>query len=81
MLTQSFEVSHLEQGLLSLPERLSLFPIFSEVRVDRSLVLCVKFCRSLFVLLSFFLLAFVLSVLLPFTVSDYPFGIFKLLVV
>ena len=34
------------------------------------------FCRSLFVL--FFLLAIVLSVLLRYTVSDYPFGIFKL---
>jgi len=33
------------------------------------------FCRSLFV---FFLLAIVLSVLLPYTDSDYPFGIFKL---
>jgi hypothetical protein len=43
-----------EQGLLSLQERLSLFPIFSEVRVDLSLVFCVMFCRSLFVLLSFF---------------------------
>ena len=29
-------------------------PVFSEVRVVRSLVLCVVFCRSLFVLLSFF---------------------------
>jgi hypothetical protein len=35
------------------------------------------FCRSLFVHLYFFLLAFVLSVL-RFTDSDYPFGIFKL---
>jgi len=33
------------------------------------------FCRSLFVL---FLLAFVLSVLLRFTGSDYSIGIFKL---
>jgi hypothetical protein len=33
------------------------------------------FCRSLFVL---FLLAIVLSALLRFTDSDYPFGIFKL---
>ena len=33
------------------------------------------FCRSLFVL---FNLAIVLSVLLRFTDSDYPFGIFKL---
>ena len=33
------------------------------------------FCRSLFVL---FLLAIMLSVLLRYTDSDYPFGIFKL---
>jgi len=38
------------------------------------------FCRSLFVLLSFFLLAIVLSVLLEFTDSDYPFSIFKLII-
>jgi hypothetical protein len=36
------------------------------------------FCRSLFVPLYFFLLAIVLSVVLRFTDSDYPFGIFKL---
>jgi hypothetical protein len=36
------------------------------------------FCRSLFVLLYFFCLAIVLSVLLRFTDSDYLFGIFKL---
>jgi hypothetical protein len=36
------------------------------------------FCRSLFVLLVFFLLDIVLYVLLRFTDSDYPFGIFKL---
>ena len=36
------------------------------------------FCRSLFVLLYFFLLAIVLFVLLGYTNSDYPFGIFKL---
>ena len=35
-------------------------------------------CRSLFVLLYFFLLVNVLSVLLRLTDSDYPFGIFKL---
>jgi hypothetical protein len=38
----------------------------------------VFFCRSLFVLLYFFLLAIVLSVLLRYTDSDCPFGIFKL---
>ena len=36
------------------------------------------FCRSLFVLLYFFLLAIVLSVLLRYTDSDCHFGIFKL---
>ena len=41
-------------------------------------VLCVMFCRSLFVLLSFFLLAIVLSGIHRFKDSDYPFGIFKL---
>ena len=59
---------------------------FSGVHVARSPVVCVMFCRSLFVLLSFFsfghcvvcslLLVIVLSV--RFTDSDYPFDIFKL---
>ena len=35
------------------PENLSSPPVFSEVRVNRSLVVCVIFCRSLFVLLPF----------------------------
>jgi len=48
---------------------------FSGVRVAGSLVFSVMFCISLFVL---FLLVFVLSVILGFTASDYPFGIFKL---
>jgi hypothetical protein len=52
-------------------------PVFRGVRVTRSLVLCICFVdRYLpFVL---FLLAIVLSVLLRYTDSDYPFGIFKL---
>jgi hypothetical protein len=57
-----------EQELLTLPEHLSSPPVFSGVRITRSLV-----CP--FVL---FLLAIVLSVLLRYTVSDCPFGIFKL---
>ena len=61
-----------EQELLTLPEHLSSPPVFSGViRVTRSLVLCVMFCRSLFVLLYFFLLGIVLSVLLRFTDSGY----------
>ena len=45
-------------------------PDFSVVRVGRSLVFSVVFFRSLFVL---FPLAIMLSVLLRFTASDYPF--------
>jgi hypothetical protein len=50
--------------------------VFSGVRVVRSFIICVVFCRSICVLLSFLVIA--LSVLLPFTASVYPFGIFKL---
>ena len=64
---------HLEQELLILPELLSSPPVFSGVHNARSLVFCVMFCRSSFVL---YLLAIVLSVLLRFTASDYSFGIF-----
>ena len=38
----------------SVPEHLIASPDFSGVRVTRSSVSCVMFCRSLFVLLSFF---------------------------
>ena len=51
---------------------------FNGVRVTRSLVFCVVFCRSLIALLPLFLLTIVLCVLHRFTDSDYPFGIFKL---
>ena len=51
-------------------------PMFSWIRGARSLVFYVMFCRSFFVLC---LLVIVLSVLLRFTASDYPFGIFKLI--
>jgi hypothetical protein len=66
-----------ERELLTLPENLSSPPVFCGVRVARSLVLCVMFCRSLFVLLYFFFwplccLSFDLRILIT------PFGIFKL---
>ena len=52
-LTGTRLVSHVEQELLTLPERRSSpVLVFSGVRVVRSLVFCVIFCRSLFVLLS-----------------------------
>ena len=50
-------------------------PVFSVVRVAQSLVFCVVYWRSLFVL---FILAILLSVLFRFTASDYPFGVIKL---
>ena len=69
-----------EQKLPTLPEHMSSSPFLGGVHVTRSLVLCaciVDRCLSFcpFVL---FLLAIVISVLLRFTDSDYPFGIFKL---
>jgi hypothetical protein len=59
---------HAKQELLTLPEHLSWTPVFSYGLVARSSVFFVEFRRSLFVLL----LTIVLSVLLQFTVSDYP---------
>jgi hypothetical protein len=44
----------LEQELFTLPEHPSSPPVFSGIRVTRSLVLYVCFCRTLFVLLYFF---------------------------
>jgi len=44
----------------------------------QSLVFCVVYCRSLFVLLSFYLLATELYVPLPFTTSDYLLGNFEM---
>ena len=66
-----------EQELLTLPEHPRAPLVFSEVRVARSIIFCVMFCRSLYVFLFFFLLAIVLSVLW-LTDSDYPYipGIF-----
>ena len=68
-----------EQKLFTFLEHLSSSPIICVVRVVRSLVFCVVFCRSLFVLVSFFPLTIVLSVL-RITNSDYTFDIFKLFV-
>jgi hypothetical protein len=73
-LTVTWRFSVVKQELLTLPEHMNSPPVFSGVRVARSLVFCVVFCRSLFVL---FLLAIVLSIH-RCTNYDYPFGIFKL---
>jgi hypothetical protein len=56
-------------------EHLSSPPDLSGVRVARSLVSCVRICRSVFVR---FLLVYVLPVCIRFTASGHPFVIFKL---
>ena len=58
--------------LITLLEHLSSSPVFSGVRIARSIVLCIMLCRSLFVFLSFG------HCVLRIMASDYPFGIFKL---
>jgi hypothetical protein len=45
--------AHVEQELLTRSEYLSSPPLFSWVRVARSLILCAMFCSTLFALLSF----------------------------
>ena len=68
------------RNLIIIPEHLSSPPVFSGVRVTRYLVLCVCLVdRCLF--FCTFLLAIVLSILLRYTDSDYPFGIFKLFLI
>ena len=59
-------VTNVEQDLLTIAEHMSSSPNFSRVRVARSLVVCVMFCRSLFVLLT----NVVLPLLFRFTVSE-----------
>jgi hypothetical protein len=60
-------------NLLIIPRHISSSPLFSGVYVDQSSVVCVIFCRSLFSLFVFFIMAiFALSVFLWFTTTDYP---------
>ena len=60
----------MEQELLTLPENLSSAPVFSGLRVTRSLVLWVCY---IYRCLSFIFLAIVLSVILRFNDRKYPF--------
>ena len=74
----SCQLQVMEKERLALPEHQSSPPMFSGVRVARSLIFCVVLCRSLHVILSFFFhLIIVLSVLLRFTTSEYLSGIFN----
>jgi hypothetical protein len=66
-------VSLVKQELITLPEHLSSPPVFSGVRVTRSLVLLIVVCPFVR-----FLLVIVLSVLLRYTDYNGPFGVFKL---
>ena len=63
--------AHVEHELLTLPKYLSSLPFFSGVRVARSLVFCIVYCRRLFVI---FLLSIVLSVL-RLTPSNFHFSL------
>jgi len=67
-----------EQELPTLPEHLILPLVFSGVHVTRSYmyVLLIVVCSFVH-----FLLAILLSVLLLYTDSDCPFGIFKLFLI
>jgi hypothetical protein len=58
-LTVTRRVPLVKQEMLTLPEHLSSILVFSDVRVAQSLVFCIMFCRSSFVL---FLLPIVSSV-------------------
>ena len=60
-----------DHQLITLPETSRSSPVFNGVYVARYLVFCVVFCKSLFVLFSFFFLIIVSS--------DDSFGIFKFL--
>ena len=72
----TIEVTRPCKGTMQLTNLISP-PVVSGVRVTRSLVLCVLFCRSLFVLLSFFFwplcsLSFDLRILITPLVSSSP---------
>jgi hypothetical protein len=66
------QIPYMEQELSTFSEHLSSPLVYNGVRVARSLVFCVVFCWSLFVLLPLFLWVIVVSVLLRFTVPDCP---------
>jgi len=70
-------VPHVEQELLTLPEHLSSPPVFSSVCVARSLVFCVVFCISLFVLLSF--ISFDLCIVCPSSIYGFWLPLWYLL--
>ena len=68
----------MEDELTTRPVHPSSTPVFSGVCVARSFVFCVMFCRPLFLILVPLLLAIILSVLLRFKASGYPFDISEL---
>jgi hypothetical protein len=66
------------EELFTLPEHLSSPPVCSWVRVVRSLVFCVVFCRSLF--FCFFPFSFSHCLVCP-SIYEWIFGIFKLFLI
>ena len=65
-----------EVGTANPPGAPEFTAVFNGVRVARSLIFCVMFCRLLFVLLFFFFCSLCCLSFFRFTTSDYLFDIF-----
>jgi hypothetical protein len=78
--TINWRVPLVKQELITLLEHLSSPLVFSGVRVTRSFALCVCFINRCLSICTFHLVI-ALSVLLRYTDSDCPFGIFKLVLI
>ena len=68
----------MKQELPTLPEHMSSPTVFSGVRVAQILAFCVVCCRSMFVLLSFFILPSCCLSIFNLRLLIYPFSTFKL---
>ena len=71
-------ITHVHPWLHTPPDHSRSSLVLIGVRGVLSLVFCVVFCRSLLDRLSLLLDLCTVTVILRFTASDYPFGIYKL---
>jgi hypothetical protein len=68
-----------EEELLTFPVHLSSSLVLSGIRVAQFLLLCVMFCRTLFLILSWFFLSFGYCIVYPLSIYGFWLPIFKLL--
>ena len=68
-----------EEELLTFPVHLSSSLVLSGIRVTQFLLLCVMFCRTLFLILSWFFLSFGYCIVYPLSIYGFWLPIFKLL--